>query len=529
MNQILTAVLIFISFLHAQRISVIPEEIQMETTWYVSPTGSDESGDGSEGNPFGTIQHGIDFSQSGDEVIVLPGTYFEGINFYGKEITVGSLFHITGDTTYIQETIIDGNNESCPVVFVNGESRNSKLTGLTIQNGDGCTFGNGGGIYLEDSSPTLDHLVIQENFGLTGGGVFVNVGGNPLLKNSVIRNNTCFSEGCGVAVYNAEIEIENCTVTSNMFTIDYSLGGGVSFYNSEGSVINTVITQNSAESGGGISCYNSNPTIEGTIISNNVAIYGGGINCRENSSPALLNVSILENTATQGGGLRCRDNSNPAVQNSTILGNSAAQYGGGIYTNNADPNINHSLIVQNSAGEGGGVYGRINSDITLQNVTISDNSATEGGGLYLRNNSSSLMEHSIFWNDTPQEIFLHPSETANQITVSNSDVQGGEDGIVTNDNGTIYWYDGNIDSDPLFCDPENGDYTVAANSPCQLWDANIGALGIGCDAVWSFTLDYLEIQDENNNEMWEPGETLTLSVTLCNVGTADHFFYPGVV
>jgi len=52
-------------------------------------------------------------------------------------------------------------------------------------------------------------------------------------------------------------------------------------------------------------------------------------------------------------------------------------------------------------------------------------------------------------------------------------VQGGEENIETNNNGTVYWLEGNIDVDPLFRDPENGDFHLMAtycgdpyDSPC---------------------------------------------------------------
>ena len=41
-------------------------------TWYIAPTGSDASGDGSQASPFATIQHGIDSASDGDTVLVFP-------------------------------------------------------------------------------------------------------------------------------------------------------------------------------------------------------------------------------------------------------------------------------------------------------------------------------------------------------------------------------------------------------------------------------------------------------------------------
>ncbi|MBL7059941.1 MAG: T9SS type A sorting domain-containing protein, partial [Candidatus Marinimicrobia bacterium] len=70
------------------------------------------------------------------------------------------------------------------------------------------------------------------------------------------------------------------------------------------------------------------------------------------------------------------------------------------------------------------------------------------------------------WNDAPQEVYFYGNYSPNSIIVAYSDIQGGEVGIVTNNNGTVYWEDGNIDLGPLFTDTENGDYTLQENSPC---------------------------------------------------------------
>jgi len=50
--------------------------------------------------------------------------------------------------------------------------------------------------------------------------------------------------------------------------------------------------------------------------------------------------------------------------------------------------------------------------------------------------------------------------------IAYSDIQGGQQGIVTNNNGTVYWEEGNIDLDPLFTAPVIGDFSLQEGSPC---------------------------------------------------------------
>ena len=127
---------------------------------------------------------------------------------------------------------------------------------------------------------------------------------------------------------------------------------------------------------------------------------------------------------------------------------------------------------------------------TFTNVAFSGNSATYGGGILFLSihadqglGSSPTLTNSILWGNSPEEIYFWEFDSAiHSITISYSDIQGGEAGIVTND-GTVYWEDGNIDADPLFCDAENGDFTVQSDSPvlgAGQDGADMGAYGVGC-------------------------------------------------
>ncbi len=72
----------------------------------------------------------------------------------------------------------------------------------------------------------------------------------------------------------------------------------------------------------------------------------------------------------------------------------------------------------------------------------------------------------ILWNDLPQEVYFSIESSENLIIIAYTDIQGGLAGIVTNDNGEVFWEEGNINEDPFFVNAANGNYNLSANSPC---------------------------------------------------------------
>jgi len=74
------------------------------------------------------------------------------------------------------------------------------------------------------------------------------------------------------------------------------------------------------------------------------------------------------------------------------------------------------------------------------------------------------------------------------------DLYGNADGDWEGCVESQYGMHGNIREDPLFCDPENGDFTLDCNSPCATENspecAQIGAWPVGCgptpvmDTTW---------------------------------------------
>ena len=168
---------------------------------------------------FSTIQAAINASNNGDTVLISSGIYFENINYSGKNIVLGSHYISTGDRSYVESTIIDGNQLGSVVTFNSGENSSAKLIGLTIQNGDNT---DGGGIFCDNScSPSLENLnIINNNADELGGGVYLDVAANATLKYCLISDNTASGSNgnggglAGVGLFLNPV-IQNCTFANN--------------------------------------------------------------------------------------------------------------------------------------------------------------------------------------------------------------------------------------------------------------------------------------------------------------------------
>ncbi len=218
-----------------------------------------------------TIQQAIDTANNGDTVLVSPGTYVENINFVGKNITVASLFLTTQDTSYISQTIIDGDQTGSVVTILDADST-TVLSGFKITNGNDTT---GGGIHLKGShsKPCLQNLKITNNTAQFGGGIGCQPHGGfwgfgavikPKLMNVTIMNNNAelgggifFTSGCRGFCYLSGADLQNVTISDNLAS---QSGGGIylgtyEYGEQKTSFKNVTIKNNIAnQQGGGMYC-----------------------------------------------------------------------------------------------------------------------------------------------------------------------------------------------------------------------------------------------------------------------------------
>jgi hypothetical protein len=377
---------------------------------------------------YSTIQAGINASVNGDTVLVIPGTYIENVNFNGHNITLGSTFLMTGDTTSIAATIIDGNAAGTVVIFANAEN-DATLDGFTIRNGRAS---EGGGIFCNGASPTILNNIITGNLmsgdGSWGGGIYCVNNPSPIIThNWIIRNRAGY--GAGIATDNSSPAIERNFISGNFATWS-EIGGN----------------------GGGIYCNGpSAPIIRGNDIRSDSAYWGGGGICCLGNIQALIEGNTI--SGNFGGGIQLGVG-NSTIRNNIIINNNGEFSGGGIACNDFSGQISNNIIAGNSASYGAGIhcYARYFSPSIANNVIYNNSS-----GIYCARSNFEIV-NCIFWGNDEYEIRI---DSLSNPSFAYCDIQGGWPGV------------GNIETDPLFRDTLGGDYHLQsiacgdlANSPC---------------------------------------------------------------
>ena len=141
--------------------------------------------------------------------------------------------------------------------------------------------------------------------------------------------------------------------------------------------------------------------------------------------------------------------------------NTAQWRGGAIYGTNSSLSFQRCVIASNVVDSGINVGERYGGgictgwcDVVVENCTIADNQAPSWGGGIADDGSAYLIISSILWGSLPNNMGQRPSPSSSMsmtYSVTGNSVLPGK---------------GNISADPLFTDPENGDYSLRQGSPC---------------------------------------------------------------
>ena len=278
-----------------------------QVNYYVSTTGSDSPGYGSQSNPWLTIEYAV--------------------NSVSNPTTDAIIIHVEAGTytLYSNDVYIDRG-----------------FTNLTIQ-------GAGAGTTIVEAETTEGSA--------TNRVFYIRIGETVALKDMTIRNGKQTSQdGGGIFNYGSILTITNCSISGN--TIASGSGGGImNSYNSTLTMTNSTISGNASNrSAGGVrNDLTSTITMTNCTISGNTASWsGGGFENWDGSTIKITNCTISGNTASQnGGGIYNQSNASFTSTNCTIANNTcgSSYNGGGLY-NDGSFYIKNTILGNNQKSNG---------------------------------------------------------------------------------------------------------------------------------------------------------------------------------
>ena len=459
--------------------------------------------DASGTGDYPTIQAAINDSNTGDVIILRPGTYTglgnRDIDSKGKSITVQSTDPC--DPAIVAATVIDCQGMGRGFKFINGES--SLLAGFTIINGISPSFPfdeYGDAIYSKNSSPTIFNCVIKKCGYFYGYGA----GETIVCDYSSIKLIGCTISENGYALdcMDSNAEITGCTINKNIC--------GISFYGSSYppygppiisntvKITDSIITDNNIAMG----CSVTNLTIErSTISDNNIPSTSTGIaGISAQYSNVVINDSIISRNKSlyspssftslpDAGGVASVYGTLDI--NNCVVSDNKAVYGGGITNYQGAATIRNCSITNNTAGglsgnnqyydgEGGGIYSYTPTQLIIEGCTIKDNKTegrpitsymTLGGGIYSQGSfgtvwikSSSIIRNKARYGGG---ICDYSYADVNNCLLANNEAQNGG-GISNATAGSRYTNCTFVGNKAVSCAGLGGGDAIISN--CIFWD-----------------------------------------------------------
>jgi predicted outer membrane repeat protein len=318
---------------------------------------------------FTDLQAAIDGAATGALICVQSGTWVGDLD------TGGAALHLMG-VAGAAMTIVQGSGAGSVVVMDSGEGRDTVFDRLTITGGLAAEAG--GGLLLDDASPTLTRLIVAGNEAVDDGGGLAIWSGAPLLLDVAVSTNVAGDSGGGIYVsgWGASLEMTGGAVLGN----EAPLGGGIGLRaDATGALTDVLLEGNQATQGGGVYVDEGGLVVQAGAFVGNVALDDGGGARVYGSDLEMTNTELTGNQAHQGGGLYLLGHDSPAMLDGLVLQANQAMSGGGLYASQQDVQLSDSLVASNAATWGGGLSLTLNST-TLDQVEFVSNTAGALGG-----------------------------------------------------------------------------------------------------------------------------------------------------
>jgi hypothetical protein len=320
---------------------------------------------------YGRIQDALNNAASGDTIRVAEGVCYESL-MITQNVTIDGSWekdfsqHVKDDEGHILLTSYVDAFSSGRVATVNSSAGSVSMSYLILRNGS--TSGDGGGIWSAAGNLTVSDSWVSYSEGANGGGVYID-SGSATLDDLLLLANTASTDGGGVYI--------NTPSAVSLLGVDMSgneaIGGsGGGAYYGSGSDVHTsgcgFWSNQAGDQGGGLYYAGAELTLNNSDFSGNEASSGSGGGAYLTSGNVLdfKNIAFSGNTAAIDGGALYRNGSGTLdVKHVTVRQNTATTgQGGGIYNAGGPMTVNASILASNVSGTGGsGIYGATSVDI----------------------------------------------------------------------------------------------------------------------------------------------------------------------
>jgi len=339
------------------------------------------------------------------------------------------------------------------------------LDGLTLQGGFSTfeqTWG-GGCVFLQDASAEIYRCVFEDCQAVQGGAVSARDTTISITDSTFTGNVGAF--GGGLHMMNCLALVDGCTFDSNASHLqEYdSRGGALIAYTTSLQIQDSSFTGNTASyRGGAFYVEESDVQVSGSTFSGNEGSVGGAA-FNQLSHLTLEGCTFEDNATDLNAGALLAQHGTVVFNDCSFVGNTSADVGSVALAENQSVEIGGCLFAGNSSPLPGAALGtEKNEQISLSRCTFSGNiSDGDGSTIEIQDEHLELTD-SILWDECSPAISMQDGATAE---VTYSDVRGGWAG------------EGNIDADPLFVDPDGGDYCLQAESPCIGAASDAGDMG----------------------------------------------------
>lgn len=445
--------------------------------------------------------------ENGDSLIIEPGVE---IRYDGRFI-----INING---YLEAI---GTEEDSILFVPNGEDEDAGGLGLRFRSsapncelryfrisgmrGDARNINSGAAVYIRDGWLTLRNGVVSDNQCDNDAAIELANSSVCHIENLLIEGNRLVPPregnwmkwGAGIAVWTgSRTIIENCIFRNN--NAGTGCGGGIAANSTNTQLVirGNLFENNEAAAGGGVYLYQCSALVDDNIFVENQAPggYGGGLFISEDRlyrDVILLNNRFVRNSATVGGGAVLEPRNRLFMLGNEFINNEADSIGGAF--NVIDAVFCNGLIYGNRAPHAGAI-----------------------GGEQIR------MMNSVLWANESFED--EPVISAEQLTLNYCNIQDIQEG------------GDNLSRNPLFRNPEEGNFTLQEDSPMidtghpyHLFNdtdgsrCDIGSDGGGDFAVDIVQWDFGDVWNTHNSGidltfLWAGQERLNLDAPIFETG-----------